>query len=832
MQVTTVEIDSKVNELFSKTYVTQKIENNSENPIELKIYVYKSENCIFSSFSSKIGDSIFVKSKVIIKEKAEEKYTDAISSGNAAIFVSDNSSNENRIIINMGNIPAKQEITFISEFIQSTKSSEFELFRNLPILVGKDTIYQDSSIKGKVEIKTRNKINHIEKKILSEKLNIIEEKYLDEEKKNNYFMKYEYNNITNLDKHDLSYTRNSKIYEYIPSSKIYFDIETKEPLIFSQKSIKDKNEKAYIINYRNINKNEDLKLYPALFIFLIDQSGSMSGDPIKVASKALLLFLQSLPAGSIYQIIGFGSTYKKYDEEPKEYNQENINKSIKLIEGMKADLGGTDIYEPLKDIYESSKVYDKIKLPKNIFLLTDGEIENKNDTLSLIEKNNHKFSIYSIGIGNYFDQDLIKNAGILGKGNYNFCNDIKGLNEIIATEISMATYPFIFNFNLKTPLDEINLYKINNNSNCIKINENINFGFIINDDKDSKDKDNISDSKINIEVKYNDYKDNEEKSENYLIEPIEISDGEELFKLIINNYILNSSANDAEKKKLALKYQIFSKYTSLFAEIELSEKINEEMKQKIIGNKENNQIKISELNCYDDMLNDIAQNLLKIKTNSKLMEKELKYQGASMEYPDLGLECNFKSKSQPKSNFGFFKSIADSIKGFFSFGNKNEEKCSSKEDFIYDNENYDFEINKNEIFKESYIDNNENDNNKEENNKLNENKIEEKINLDNKESIMKIINTQDFITGCWDINDKTMIVKEKYEKEFGLLKNLKNKNIDDKIAMTIIIIYFINKEHAELLNELVMIIKKGKIFIHDKTKETYEYFIEEIGLCN
>ena len=134
----------------------------------------------------------------------------------------------------------------------------------------------------------------------------------------------------------------------------------------------------------------------------------------------------------------------------KEYNQENINKSIKLIEGMKADLGGTDIYEPLKDIYESSKVYDKIKLPKNIFLLTDGEIENKNDTLSLIEKNNHKFSIYSIGIGNYFDQDLIKNAGILGKGNYNFCNDIKGLNEIIATEISMATYPFIFNFNFKS----------------------------------------------------------------------------------------------------------------------------------------------------------------------------------------------------------------------------------------------------------------------------------------------------------------------------------------------------------------------------------------------
>ena len=66
----------------------------------------------------------------------------------------------------------------------------------------------------------------------------------------------------------------------------------------------------------------------------------MSGNSIKVASKALLLFLKSLPAGSYYQIIGFGTYYKKYDETPKEYNSENIKKSIKLVESLKADLGG------------------------------------------------------------------------------------------------------------------------------------------------------------------------------------------------------------------------------------------------------------------------------------------------------------------------------------------------------------------------------------------------------------------------------------------------------------------------------------------------------------
>ena len=129
------------------------------------------------------------------------------------------------------------------------------------------------------------------------------------------------------------------------------------------------------------------KLNPALFIFLIDQSASMSTGgynsdsdvkaPIKIVSKALELFLRSLPKGSYYQLIGFGSNFIKYDGVPKKYSKENIEDSLKIVRSLDADLGGTDIYSPLQSIYENEREYDKIKLPKNIFLLTDGEIEDK-----------------------------------------------------------------------------------------------------------------------------------------------------------------------------------------------------------------------------------------------------------------------------------------------------------------------------------------------------------------------------------------------------------------------------------------------------------------------
>ena len=106
---------------------------------------------------------------------------------------------------------------------------------------------------------------------------------------------------------------------FIPSSKIYFEVDSNEKLnIFSQTSALNKGLKNYIIQYRNILENkEGITLFPALFVFLIDQSGSMSGESINVASKALLLFLQSLPAGSYYQIISFGSSYEVYNDVPK-----------------------------------------------------------------------------------------------------------------------------------------------------------------------------------------------------------------------------------------------------------------------------------------------------------------------------------------------------------------------------------------------------------------------------------------------------------------------------------------------------------------------------------
>ena len=60
MNKVNVEVNSQVNVLYSKTIVTQRFINSSEEPLKLKICIEKKRGILFSKFNAKIGDSVLV----------------------------------------------------------------------------------------------------------------------------------------------------------------------------------------------------------------------------------------------------------------------------------------------------------------------------------------------------------------------------------------------------------------------------------------------------------------------------------------------------------------------------------------------------------------------------------------------------------------------------------------------------------------------------------------------------------------------------------------------------------------------------------------------------
>ena len=121
------------------------------------------------------------------------------------------------------------------------------------------------------------------------------------------------------------------------------------------------------------------------FIFLVDRSGSMSGGFINSARETLILFLKSLPEGCNFNIIGFGSRYEKlFPAVSVPYTQETLDKATQHAQGMQANLGGTELLQPLEYIFREKTTSG---LPRQIFVLTDGAVSNTNACIRKVKDN-------------------------------------------------------------------------------------------------------------------------------------------------------------------------------------------------------------------------------------------------------------------------------------------------------------------------------------------------------------------------------------------------------------------------------------------------------------
>ncbi|XP_053450308.1 von Willebrand factor A domain-containing protein 5A isoform X2 [Nycticebus coucang] len=162
------------------------------------------------------------------------------------------------------------------------------------------------------------------------------------------------------------------------------------------------------------------------FIFLMDRSGSMetpmssqstSQQRIEAAKETLILLLKSLPIGCYFNIYGFGSTYEAFFEQSVKYTQQTMTEAVERVKLMRANLGGTEILAPLQNIYRVPSIPGH---PLQLFVFTDGEV---NDTFSVIKEvgiNKHKHRCFSFGIGEGASTSLIKGIAQASRGTSEF----------------------------------------------------------------------------------------------------------------------------------------------------------------------------------------------------------------------------------------------------------------------------------------------------------------------------------------------------------------------------------------------------------------------------
>ncbi|HEX2947592.1 MAG TPA: VIT domain-containing protein [Clostridia bacterium] len=184
---------------------------------------------------------------------------------------------------------------------------------------------------------------------------------------------------------------------------------------------------------------------PCEYIFLIDVSGSMGGEKLEQAKRALSISLRNLFEGDYFNIIAFESKYSCFSGKSLPYSQNTLDEADKWISAL-TELGGTEIYEPLRFVLEA---LPRLKgLEKIVFLFTDGQVGNEKQITDLVRNKGVTVQLYPFGIDTAVNKYFIDSLAQAGNGIPEYIYPGERIEDKVIRQFSRVHMPYLSNLSV------------------------------------------------------------------------------------------------------------------------------------------------------------------------------------------------------------------------------------------------------------------------------------------------------------------------------------------------------------------------------------------------
>ncbi|XP_031432645.1 von Willebrand factor A domain-containing protein 5A-like isoform X2 [Clupea harengus] len=426
--------------------------NGEERPLEAVFVFPLPGECALCHFSAKLGDTEVV-AKLQDKQKAREQYDDALSSGHQAFLLEESDQSPDVFQLNVGSLPPGESaaitLVYISELaMQADDALRFCLPavlnpRYTPQEMDRSKMATVTSVPAgmvpytlalSAHLSSPQPISKVESNCALEPL-----VYL------------------NADKTQATVSLSSgHVFDRDVELLLYYQ-DAHEPTAIVEGG-QDSAEPGSLMGDPVVM----LSFYPEFpaavtsslttcgeFIFVVDRSGSMdfrmhSGKDAKMriesARDTLLLLLKSLPMGCFFNIYGFGSRFESFFPKSVEYKQNTMDEALQKVNGMRADMGGTEILEPLKHIYSQPCIPSH---PRQLFIFTDGEVGNTKQVVDLVKLNVNSHRCFSFGIGQGASTALINGLAQEGSGHAQFITGTDRMQPKVMQSLRYALQPAV-----------------------------------------------------------------------------------------------------------------------------------------------------------------------------------------------------------------------------------------------------------------------------------------------------------------------------------------------------------------------------------------------------
>ena len=151
---------------------------------------------------------------------------------------------------------------------------------------------------------------------------------------------------------------------------------------------------------------------PVELVFVLDCSGSMSGEPLAIAKQVAERALRRLGPDDTFQIIQFSMNASQLGAAPIAATPQNVERGVAYLRSLNSE-GGTMMIEGIKAALEFPHDPRRLRV---VSFMTDGFIGNEDEILAAIHERLGAARIFSFGIGSSTNRYLLERMALMGHG--------------------------------------------------------------------------------------------------------------------------------------------------------------------------------------------------------------------------------------------------------------------------------------------------------------------------------------------------------------------------------------------------------------------------------
>ncbi|KAA1163194.1 marine proteobacterial sortase target protein [Pseudoalteromonas distincta] len=183
---------------------------------------------------------------------------------------------------------------------------------------------------------------------------------------------------------------------------------------------------------------------PREMVFVVDTSGSMHGQSMEQAKKALFYALSLLDSDDSFNIIGFDNIVTPMSDKPLIASDFNLRRAERFIYSLEAD-GGTEIQGALNAVLDGSQFDGFVR---QVVFLTDGSVSNEDALFKNIQSKLGDSRLFTVGIGSAPNSFFMRRAADIGKGSFTFIGSTSEVQPKMQQLFDKLAHPAITNLAL------------------------------------------------------------------------------------------------------------------------------------------------------------------------------------------------------------------------------------------------------------------------------------------------------------------------------------------------------------------------------------------------